>query len=140
MNTHGGPFRFELRGQDPTRAFLRRIGEDHAMNGVGGGRGKKTPSKAEIMKALSASTGLRQKDIAAVFDELAALIGRELGKKGPGTITLPGLVKLKVVRKPATKGRTGINPFTGQAMTIKAKPARNVVAVRVLKNLKVIVR
>ena len=49
---------------------------------------------------------------------------------------MPGLMKIKVVRKPATKARPGINPFTGEEIMIKAKPARNVVKVTPLKNLK----
>ena len=47
-----------------------------------------------------------------------------------------GLLKLKVVRKPATKERPGTNPFTGEATIFKAKPARNVVKALPLKALK----
>ncbi|MCK4951550.1 MAG: HU family DNA-binding protein, partial [Gammaproteobacteria bacterium] len=54
----------------------------------------------------------------------------------PGTFTVPGLMKVKVVRKPATKARKGINPFTGEEMMFKAKPARNVAKVLPLKGLK----
>jgi nucleoid DNA-binding protein len=49
---------------------------------------------------------------------------------------VPGLMKLVVQRKPATKARKGINPFTGEETMFKAKPARNVVKIRPLKNLK----
>ena len=66
----------------------------------------------------------------------ATLIAKELGKKGPGQFVVPGLLKLKVVRKPATKARPGTNPFTGEPMTIQAKPARNVVRALPLKALK----
>jgi hypothetical protein len=45
-------------------------------------------------------------------------------------------MKLVVQRKPATKARRGINPFTGEETIFKAKPARNVVKIRPLKNLK----
>ena len=55
------------------------------------------------------------------------LIAKELGKNGPGQFVVPGLLKLKVVCKPATKSRPGTNPFTGEPMTIRAKPARNIV-------------
>ena len=58
-----------------------------------------------------------------MFDALTELIGNELGKKGPGLFVIPGLLKLKVVRKPATKAKQGINPFTKEPMTVKAKPA-----------------
>jgi hypothetical protein len=71
-----------------------------------------------------------------VFDELTKLIAGELGKKGPGLFQIPGLLKLKVVRKPATKAKQGINPFTKQPMMYKAKPARNVVKALALKSLK----
>ena len=64
------------------------------------------------------------------------MIGNELGKKGPGLFVVPGLLKLKVVRKPATKAKTGINPFTKEPMIYKAKPARNVVKALPLKSLK----
>ena len=71
-----------------------------------------------------------------MFESLTELIGNELGKKGPGLFVVPGLLKLKVVRKPATKAKTGINPFTKEPMTYKAKPARNVVKALPLKSLK----
>jgi hypothetical protein len=64
------------------------------------------------------------------------LIGKSLGRSGPGTFTVPGLMKVKVVRKPATKARKGLNPFTGEETVFKAKPARNVVKVLPLKGLK----
>ena len=57
-----------------------------------------------------------------MFEALTELIGSELGKKGPGLFQIPGLLKLKVVRKPATKAKQGINPFTKEPMTYKAKP------------------
>jgi nucleoid DNA-binding protein len=99
-------------------------------------RGPKQATKAEIYTTLAEKTGLSKKDISSVFDALSDLIGKELGKKGPGLFIVPGLMKLKVVRKPATKERQGKNPFTGEPMTIKAKPARNVVRVQPLKALK----
>ena len=85
---------------------------------------------------LAETTGLGEKEVAAVFSALGALIAKELGKQGPGQFVVPGLLKLKVVRKPATKARPGKNPFTGEPMTIQAKPARNVVRALPLKALK----
>ena len=79
---------------------------------------------------------MEKKQIAGVFAALGELIGKELGKKGPGQFVVPGLLKLKVVRKPATKAKPGRNPFTGEAITIKAKPARNVVRAMPMKALK----
>ena len=59
-----------------------------------------------------------------------------LRKAGPGEFTVPGLMKCKVQHKPATKARKGINPFTGEEVMFKAKPARSVVKIRPLKRLK----
>ena len=79
---------------------------------------------------------MTRKDVGAVFESLNGLIKKNVGKRGPGVFTVPGLMKVKVVKKPATKARKGINPFTGEATTFKAKPARKVVKVQPLKGLK----
>jgi nucleoid DNA-binding protein len=97
---------------------------------------KKLATKGEIYTKLATMSGLSKKQVSTVFDELIKLIGNELGKKGPGLFVVPGLLKLKIVRKPATKAKTGINPFTKEPMTYKAKPARNVVKALPLKTLK----
>jgi len=96
----------------------------------------KAPTKSEILRSISEDTGLTRKDVVAVFESLEGLIKKSLGRKGPGTFSLPGLAKMRVVRKPATKARKGVNPFTGEEIMIKAKPARNAVRVTALKNLK----
>lgn len=100
----------------------------------------KAATKSEIYQKLSEKTELSRKDIGKVFDALGELIEQELGKKGPGIFTMPGLLKLKKIVKPATKARVGINPFTKQEMTFKAKPARNVVKALPLKSLKEMVK
>jgi nucleoid DNA-binding protein len=100
----------------------------------------KTATKSAIFQELSAGTGLSRKQVAAVFDGLTKIIKRELGSRGPGVFTVPGLLKLKIRRMPATKARPGKNPFTGAAITIKAKPARNVVKALPLKSLKEMVK
>ena len=92
-------------------------------------------TKAKVYAELAAKTGLTQTDIAKVFSELSVLIGEELGKKGPGVFVIPGLSKLKVVRRPATKAKQGINPFTKEPMTFKAKPARSVIRASPVKAL-----
>jgi nucleoid DNA-binding protein len=96
----------------------------------------KAATKGEVYSRLAQKTGLSKKQISSVFEGLTGIISAELGKKGPGFFTVPGLLKLKVVRKPATKAKQGINPFTKQPMTYKAKPARNVVKALPLKSLK----
>ena len=97
----------------------------------------KPMSKTEILNDLSESTGLTKKEVGSVLDELGTLIEKNLGKKGPGVFNIPGLMKIQVQRKPATKATTRPNPFKpGEMMEVKAKPARNVVKVRPLKGLK----
>lgn len=96
----------------------------------------KAMTKTEIVTSLAESTGLSKKEVVSVFDELSTLIGKNLGRRGPGIFNVPGLMKVKVIRKPATKARKGINPFTKEETVFKAKPARNVVKVLPLKGLK----
>ena len=97
---------------------------------------KKTsaPTKSDILAAISKDTGLSKKQVGSVFESLGTVIKRSL--KGHGLFTLPGLAKMKVVRKPATKAREGVNPFTGEKMVFKAKPASKKVRIMPLKNLK----
>ncbi len=97
---------------------------------------KKPLTKSQVMSTLAESTGLPKKDVSTIFEELGGLIGKQLGRRGPGTFTVPGLMKVRVVRKPATKAREGRNPFTGEMTTFAAKPARNVVKITPLKGLK----
>lgn len=98
-------------------------------------------SKSAVYQELSTKTGLSRKQIADVFDALAVLIKAQLGKKGPGTFKLPGLLKLQKKHKPATKGRTGPSPFDkSKIITFKPKPARNVVKALPLKSLKDMVK
>jgi nucleoid DNA-binding protein len=107
-----------------------------AAPGTGGSSSAKPATKGEIYTKLAEKTQLSKKQISTVFESLTELIGNELGKKGPGMFIVPGLLKLKVVKKPATKAKQGINPFTKQPMMYKAKPARNVVKALPLKPLK----
>lgn len=97
--------------------------------------GKKPTTKSEIYAHIAEKTNLKRKDIVAVFDTLQDLIQRDL-KKGPGLFNVVGLMKIKVIRKPAVPARKGINPFTKEEVMFKAKPARNVVKVQALKTLK----
>jgi nucleoid DNA-binding protein len=97
---------------------------------------KKPLNKTEIVVSLSEATDLTKQQVTRLFDELADLIERNLSEDGPGVFTVPGLMKIKVVRKPATEARRGINPFTKEETVFKAKPARNVVKIVPLKGLK----
>ena len=93
-------------------------------------------TKSTLYTTIAERTELKKKDVVAVFDELASIINGHVKRNAAGVFTLPGLLKIKVVRKPATKARKGINPFTGEPTVFKAKPARNVVKAQPLKNLK----
>ena len=97
---------------------------------------KKPMNKTEIHAALCEATGLTKQQVGGLFDALAQLMKKNLGEEGPGAFALPGLMQIKVVRKPATEEHMGVNPFTKQEMVIKAKPAKNVVKVVPLKELK----
>ncbi len=100
----------------------------------------KAATKSETYKRLADKTGLSRKQVAELFDELGNFIKEQMGKKGPGIFTVPGLLKIKRVHKPATGERMGRNPATGEPMMIKAKPARTVVRALALKNLKEMVK
>lgn len=96
----------------------------------------KPPTKTEVYSKIAEDTELTKKQVGAVFEALEGAIRKSLGKGGPKCFTIHGLCKITVQHKPATKERQGINPFTGEETTFKAKPARNVVKIRPLKNLK----
>ena len=93
-------------------------------------------TKAQLLATLAENTGMEKKHVAAVLTELNSVIERHIKKRAPGQFTLPGLMKIKTARKPATRARKGRNPFTGDEIMIKAKPARTVVKISPLKGLK----
>lgn len=93
-------------------------------------------SKSQVLLAIAEATTLTRKQVGSVLDELESMVSRSIGKKGLGEFTLPGLLKITTVKKPARKARKGINPFTGEETTFKAKPASVAVKVRPLKKLK----
>lgn len=93
-------------------------------------------TKTQIYSHIAEVTELSRKEVSDVFAALSNLAMRHLHKKGAGEFTIPGLAKCIVKHKPATKARKGLNPFTGEEMMFKAKPARNVVKIRALKKLK----
>ena len=95
----------------------------------------KRMSKTQFVAAVAEKSGLTKKQANAALEAINTVVARELGKKGPGEVVLPGLLKLSVVNKPATHQHEGVNPFTKEPMTYKAKAARKVVKVRALKAL-----
>ena len=96
---------------------------------------KKARNKSEVYSTLAQHVGIHRRDVAAVFHTLASMIKADL-KSGAGVFNVPSMMRITLKRKPATKARMGINPFTKEQVMFKAKPARNVVRVRPLKSLK----
>jgi nucleoid DNA-binding protein len=93
-------------------------------------------NKTQVLQQIADTTELSKKQVQAVLDELTNIIEGHIKKKGVGEFVLPGLLKITTVKKPATKARKGINPFTKEEVTFKAKPASISVKVRPLKKLK----
>ena len=98
----------------------------------------KVRSKGEVYRTLAEQSGVTRAQVARMFDVMSAMIEKDL-KSGPKVFNVPGMMKITVTHKPATKARKGTNPFTGEEMMFKAKPARKVVKVRPLKGLKELV-
>jgi nucleoid DNA-binding protein len=96
-------------------------------------------TKTKIVKVLAEKTGLSKPKVEEVLEEIFLLAKGELGKKGPGEFTIPKVVKLRVVKKKATKERMGRNPATGQPIKIPAKKAHSAVKATVLKATKELV-
>ncbi|QKK08393.1 MAG: integration host factor [Planctomycetota bacterium] len=100
------------------------------------GPAPKARTKSEMFGIIADNVGISKKEVAAVFDTVSEIAKADLSKRGPGQVNLGGLMKVMVQRKPATKARKGINPFTGEETMFKAKPARNVVKIRPMKAMK----
>lgn len=96
----------------------------------------KRMSKTQFVTTLAEKSGLNKKQASSALDAINAMIAEQLSKRGPGEILIPGLLKLNVVDKPATRQHEGVNPFTKEPMTYKAKAAHKVIKVRLLKALK----
>jgi len=93
-------------------------------------------TKSQIVTSLADSTGLTKKQVGSVMDEMHTLMERSIKKRSIGEFTIPGIMKITTVKKPARKARKGINPFTGEETMFKAKPASIAVKIRPLKKLK----
>jgi nucleoid DNA-binding protein len=100
-------------------------------------RGDEMPtqmSKSQLLEKIAAATELSKRDVKSVMDTLTEVGHKELKKNG--VFLVPGFAKFVVVKKPATKARKGTNPFTGEEMMFKAKPARKIVRARPVKAAK----
>lgn len=91
-------------------------------------------TKSQLIEKIAESNELSKKDVKGVFESLATIGYKELKKNG--VFLVPGFAKFVVIKKPATKARKGTNPFTGEPMTFKAKPARKIVRARPVKAAK----
>ena len=99
----------------------------------------KPRSKSAVFGTIAQHVGIHRRDVAGVFHVMGSMIKVDLSKSGSGVFKVPGLMRITVKRKPATKARMGINPFTKEQVMFKAKPARNVIRVRPLQSLKAMV-
>jgi nucleoid DNA-binding protein len=92
--------------------------------------------KSQILNELSTRAGITRKQASSVVEELGSIIGRHIGKNGPGMFVLPGMLKVSTKKKPAVKAGLRKHPITGEMIQGKAKPASVTVRVRALKKLK----
>ncbi|MDG1493881.1 MAG: HU family DNA-binding protein [Luminiphilus sp.] len=93
-------------------------------------------TKTQIVGTIAENTGLTKKQVSDVMQQMDALVEGSIKKRGAGEFTIPGMMKITTVRKPAVKARKGINPFTGEETMFKAKPASTAVKIRPLKKMK----
>jgi nucleoid DNA-binding protein len=93
-------------------------------------------TKSGILTEIANNTDLTRAQVGSVLEELETLIERHIKKRSVGEFTLPGLLKVRAVKRPATKKRIGRNPATGEEITNSAKPASIRVRVTPLKRLK----
>jgi DNA-binding protein HU-beta len=91
-------------------------------------------TKSQLIEQIATKTELAKRDVKGVMETLAEIGYKELKKNG--AFVVPGFAKFVVIKKPATKARKGTNPFTGEPMTFKAKPARKIVRARPVKAAK----
>jgi nucleoid DNA-binding protein len=91
-------------------------------------------SKSQLVERIATATEMSKRDVKNIMDTLVDVGHKELKKNG--IFLVPGFAKFVVVKKPATKARKGTNPFTGEEMMFKAKPARKIVRARPVKAAK----
>ena len=81
-------------------------------------------TKSQIVAGIAENTGLTKKQVVSVMDEMDTLIERSIKKRSIGEFTIPGMMKITTVKKPARKARMGINPFTGEETVLRpSQPA-----------------
>ena len=93
-------------------------------------------SKSQFVTTVAEKSGLNKKQTTSALDTINAIVAQQLGKRGPGEVLIPGLLKLNIVDKPATRKHEGINPFTKEPTVFAAKPASKAVKARPIKAIK----
>ena len=93
-------------------------------------------NKADIVARIAEKCDVSKKDADAMLDALTDLMKSEMSKDGNKVFVLPGVLKISIGQRPATRERASINPFNGKPMVVAAKPVRASVRVRALKGLK----
>lgn len=96
-------------------------------------------TKSGVIKTIAEVSAVNKRDVVNVLDCLTQVIEGHVKSRGPGIFVMPGLMKIVVVKKPARAARKGINPFTGEEIMIKARPAYKTVKIKALKKLKAMV-
>ena len=91
-------------------------------------------TKSQLIESIATASELAKRDVKTVLETLATVGYKELKKTG--VFLVPGFAKFVVIKKPATKARKGVNPFNGEPMMFKAKPARKIVRARPVKAAK----
>jgi nucleoid DNA-binding protein len=125
------------KGKKVLKKVSKKVKCDKPCRVAGPLKVSKPFNKSQIATAISDMICLSKKDANGMLDALFEVIAAHLRKRGgPGEFTLPNVAKFRVINKPATKARQGINPFTGESMMFAAKPARNIVKIRALKKIK----
>jgi nucleoid DNA-binding protein len=97
---------------------------------------KEPLSKTNLIRTITDVTGLGKKDVVCALDCFVQVIEKHIKAGGPGKFVFPGVMKIVVVKKPARSARKGVNPFTGEEIMIKAKPAYKAIKIKALKKLK----
>lgn len=93
-------------------------------------------TKTQFVTTLAEKSGLDKKQTVSALNAMNAIVAQQLGKSGPGAVLIPGLLSMNIIKKPATPRHEGVNPFTKEPMTYKAKPARRAIKIKALKALK----
>ena len=124
-------------GQKKALSEIKQVGDSlEEIEGAGEVLIKQVDEQSAHLANINHLLADLDKQVTSVMDEMESLIDRSIRKRGVGEFTVPGLMKITTVKKPARKARKGINPFNGEETTFKAKPASIAVKVRPLKKMK----